>query len=305
MITSYQFVKFKENTFIDFHKQLSEQNTLSCFDFEDSIIDFKKNDTNRYKTDYRTKVINLLLKNKSNVLGDWLGFRINEYGLNRYHDDIVALNQLEGMEFNALFLANVHSPDIMESFLNENSDINFQEIIPIVESNEAFANIEAIMKFKHPKFKQVAFGHCDYNLSCNLFPFIHPDNPRYWYWVQKFEKLCVQENIGFVNSHYLNLNHSSHFKLMLKNISRFFESWGQVTLNTQQSTDAYNFKDSDLINVRELNMLEDMNINEYANKIVALFEKYNPDGRGYTIMPDTKIFICPQEYLAAKRFVSQ
>jgi citrate lyase beta subunit len=305
MITSYQFVKFKEETFVDFHRQLSEQNTVSCFDFEDSIIDFKKNDTNRYKSDYREKVIKLVTKNKTKILKSWIGFRINEYGDNRYFDDIAALNKLDGMKFKALFLANVSSAEILEQFINDNPNLNFDEVIPIIESNESFSGLEGIMKFKHPKFKNVAFGHCDYNLNCNIFPFIHQDNARYWFWVQKFQKLCLENNIGFINSIYLNLNHSSHFKLMLKNTSRFFDNWGQVTLNTQQSTDAHNFNDADLINVRELNLLEDMNITEYADKIVKLFEKYNPEGRGYTIMPDTKIFICPQEYLAAKRFISE
>ncbi|MDD2386621.1 MAG: hypothetical protein PHP52_07535 [Bacteroidales bacterium] len=304
MITSYQFVKFKEDSFVEFHRTLSEQNTVSCFDFEDSIIDFKQNDTNRYKSDYREKVIKLITKNKTKILKSWIGFRINEYGDNRYQDDIEALNKLNEMKFRVLFLANVTTPETLEKFFNENQNLNFEELIPIIESNEAFGNLEEIIKFKHPKFKNVVFGHCDYNLSCDIFPFIHQDNPRYWFWVQKFEKLCSENNKGFVNSIYLNLNHSLHFKLMLKNTSRFFDNWGQITLNTQQSTDAFNFKDTDLINVRELNLLDDMNITEYANKIVKLFEKYNPDGRGYTIMPDTKIFICPQEYLAAKRFIS-
>lgn len=304
MITSYQFVKFKEDSFVEFHRTLSEQNTVSCFDFEDSIIDFKQNDTNRYKSDYREKVIKLITKNKTKILKSWIGFRINEYGDNRYQDDIEALNKLNEMKFRVLFLANVTTPETLEKFFNENQNLNFEELIPIIESNEAFGNLEEIIKFKHPKFKNVVFGHCDYNLSCDIFPFIHQDNPRYWFWVQKFEKLCSENNKGFVNSIYLNLNHSLHFKLMLKNTSRFFDNWGQITLNTQHSTDAFNFKDTDLINVRELNLLDDMNITEYANKIVKLFEKYNPDGRGYTIMPDTKIFICPQEYLAAKRFIS-
>lgn len=305
MITSYQFVKFKEETFVDFHRQLSEQNTVSCFDFEDSIIDFKKNDTNRYKTDYREKVIKLVKKNKNKILKSWIGFRINEYGDNKYFDDIAALSNLDGMKFKAVFLANVSSADILQKFIDDNPELNFDEVIPIIECNESFANLDEIMRFKHPKFKNVAFGHCDYNLSCNIFPFIHQDNARYWFWVQKFNKLCLENNIGFINSIYLNLNHSSHFKLMLKNTSRFFDNWGQVTLNTQQSTDAYSFNDADLINVRELNLLEDMNITDYADKIVRLFEKYNPEGRGYTIMPDTKVFICPQEYLAAKRFISE
>jgi len=123
--------------------------------------------------------------------------------------------------------------------------------------------------------------------------------------VQKFEKLCKEEKIGFVNYPYLNVNHTMHFKLMLKNTSRFFADWGQITLNTQQSSTCFTFKDTDLINVRELDLFSDINISEYADKIVSLFEKYNPQGSGYTIMPDTKIFICPHEYMAAKKFVSE
>jgi len=305
MITSYQFVKFREDSFIEFHNQLAKQNTVSCFDFEDSIIDFKKNDTNRYKSDYRDKVVSLIKSNKSKIDNEYLGFRINEYGNNRYFDDLNALKQLGGTKFKCIFLADVDSTEILKKFLTENADLNFDEVIPIVENNVSFTNIENIMKFKHPKFKNISFGHCDYNLSCNIFPFIHQDNPRYWFWVQKFEKLCKKEDIGFVNSPYLNLNHSSHFKLMIKNTSRFFDDWGQITLNTQQSANCHMFNEEALINVRELNLMDDLNISEYAVKIVDLFEKYNPDGRGYTIMPDSKIFICPQEYLAAKRFISE
>ncbi|MDD3860884.1 MAG: hypothetical protein PHW83_11855 [Bacteroidales bacterium] len=305
MITSYQFVKFKEDSFVDFHRQLAEQNTVSCFDFEDSIIDFKKNDTNKYKADYRDRVVSLLTKYKPKVLKSWIGFRINEYGNNRYVDDIEALKELGDFKFRCVFLSICSSADVLKKFLADNENIRFEEVIPIIENNEAYTNLEEIMKVKHPKFKNVAFGHCDYNLNCNIFPFIHQDNPRYWFWVQKFEKLCKDNNIGYINSHYLNVNHAMHFKLMLKNTSRFFSDFGQVTLNTLQSSTCFNFKETDLINVRELDMLEDLNLTEYAKKIVDLFEKYNPEGRGYTIMPDTKVFVSPQEYVAAKRFVSQ
>ena len=305
MITSYQFVKFKEETFVDFHHQLAKQNTISCFDFEDSIIDFKQNDTNRYKTNYRDKVIALIKNNCDSILNAHLGFRINEYGNSRYCDDISSLEELNGLNFKCLFLSDVDSPAVLQRFLDENKHLNFDEVIPIVENNISFSNIKDILMFKHPKFKNIAFGHCDYNLSCNLLPMIHQDNPRYWSWIQKFETLCKQENIGYINSPYLNLNHSSHFNLMLKNTGRFFDDWGQITLNTQQSVSCYRFNDQDLINVREFDIFDGINIMGYAKKIVDLFEKYNPEGRGYTIMPDTKIFICPHEYLAAKRYMSE
>jgi hypothetical protein len=304
MITSYQFVKFKEDSFVDFHRQLAEQETVSCFDFEDSIIDFRQNNTNMFKSDYRDKVVSLINKHKVKILKSYLGFRINEYGTERYVDDIHTLNAIGDIKFKCVFLSNCGSVEILQKFIEENKNLRFDEVIPIIENNESFNNLEEIIKFKNPKFKNIAFGHCDYNLSCNIFPFIHQDNPRYWFWIQKFEKLCSKEKIGFINSVYLNLNHTLHFKLMLKNTSRFFENWGQISLNTEQSSICFNFKDTDLINVRELNLLDDINISDYATKIVTLFEKYNPEGKGYTIMPDTKIFISPHEYLAAKRFIS-
>ncbi len=304
MITSYQFVKFKEDSFVDFHRQLIEKNTVSCFDFEDSIIDFKTNDSNRYKSAYREKVIKLFNKFKPRILKNWLGFRINEYGTNRYFDDIEAIKNIGDIKMRCIFLSNCSSLQILEKFLNETENIRYEEVIPIIESNEAFKNLEEIIKFKNPRFKNIAFGHYDYNLSCNLFPFIHPDNPKYWQWIQKFEALCKQENIGFINSLYLNINHIQHFKLMLKNTSRFFENWGQITITTEQSNLCYNFKDDEFINLSELNLVGNNSIKEYAEKIITLFEKYNPEGKGYIIIPETNTFISPHEYVAAKRYIN-
>ena len=305
MITSYQFVKFREEAFIEFHRKLAEQNTVTCFDFEDGVIDFKKNDTNKYKSDYREKVITLLKKYKTRTLKSFLSFRINEYGTNRYYDDINALESIKDIKLNSIFLSKSNSIETLTNFLKDTQDFRFDEVIPILESNDAFINLEEISQFKHPKFKKISFGHNDYNLNCNIFPFIHQDNPRYWFWIQKFQKICERDNLGFVNSPYLNLNHNENFKLMLKNMSKYFKDWGQITLNTQQSEICYKFSENEKINADESQFSTDINIKEYAKRVVSLFEKYNPEGKGYTIMPDTKVFICPQEYVAAKRFISE
>ncbi|MDR2010633.1 MAG: hypothetical protein LBQ22_09145 [Bacteroidales bacterium] len=303
MITSYQFIKFKEEAFVDFHRKLSEMNTISCFDFEDGVIDFKKNDTNRYKSDYRKKVIDLLIKYKTRTLKSFLSFRINEYGTNRYFDDLQTLEVIKDVKLNSIFLSKCNSPEVLENFLKDTKDFRFDEVIPIMESNDALTNLEEISKFKHPKFRNISFGHNDYNLNCNIFPFIHQDNPRYWSWIQKFQKICEKEKLGFINSPYLNLNHSENFKLLLKNMSNYFKDWGQITLNTQQSELCHRFSISAPVKTEERNQNNEINVKEYAEKIVHLFEKYNPEGKGYTIMPDTKEFICPQEYIAAKRFL--
>ncbi|MCK9254220.1 MAG: aldolase/citrate lyase family protein [Bacteroidales bacterium] len=305
MITSYQFVKFREDSFVEFHRQLTEMNTISCFDFEDSIMDFKTNDSNRYKSDHREKVMRLLNKFKSKILKTWLGFRINEYGTNKYFDDIAAIKSLGDIKIRCIFLSNCSSIKVLKTFLSETEDIRYDEVIPIIESNEAFNNLEEILKLKDPRFKNIAFGHCDYNLSCNLFPFVHQDNPKYWYWIKKFEQVCKQENIGFINSLYLNVNHNNYFNLMLKNTSRFFDNWGQITLTTEQSKLCYNFKDDKILNLPEFDLIGNNSIKDFATKIITLFDKYNPEGKGYTIMPETKTFISPHEYVAAKRFVNE
>ncbi len=305
MITSYQFVKFREDSFVEFHRSLTEINTVSCFDFEDSVLDFKTNDSNRYKSDHREKVLKFLNKFKVKILKTWLGFRINEYGTNRYFDDIEAIRSLGNIKIRCIFLSNCSSVEVLKTFLESTEDIRYDEVIPIIESNEAFNNLEEIIKFKDPRFKNIAFGHCDYNLSCDLFPFIHQDNPKYWYWIEKFATLCKKENIGFINSIYLNVNHNDYFTLMLKNTSKFFDNWGQITLTTEQSKTCYNFKNDQTINLPEFNYMGTDSVEEFAGKIITLFEKYNPEGKGYSVMPDTRTFISPHEYVAAKRFLNK
>lgn len=305
MITSYQFVKFKEEEFLPFHRKLADMNTISCFDFEDGVIDLKMNNTNGYKSDYREKVLNLINKYKTRTLKSFISFRVNEYGTNKYFDDIKALNSIKDVKFHSIFLPKCNSVETIEHFLKDTIDFRFDEVIPILESKNAFSNLEIISKFKHPKFKRISFGHNDYNLNCNIFPFIHQDNPRYWFWIQNFQKICEQEKLGFINSPYLNLNHNEEFKQMLKNMNDYFKDWGQITLNTQQSDLCYRFSKNGNININEINKPELIDIKEYANKIVSLFEKYNPDGKGYAIMPDTKVFICSQEYIAAKKFIKE
>lgn len=302
MIISYQFVKFKEDAFVKYHKQLAEMNTVTCFDFEDSIIDFKTNDTNKYKSDYREKIVTLLRKYKSQILKTWVGFRINEYGSNKYFDDLESIRKIERFKPRCIFISNCNSVDVLEKFITENSDLRYGEVIPIIEDRQSPDELEQLFQFKHPKFKTAAFGHCDFNMNCNIFPFIHQDNPQYWQWVETFAALCKAYEKGFINSQYLNINHSDRFKLMLKHTSQYLDDWGQITLNTQQSMQCYYFT-PETCDVKEIEPAAEVPAAEYAQHIVELFEKYNPDGRGYTIMPGTNIFISPQEYITAKRFL--
>jgi len=303
MIISYQFVKFREASFVEFHRQLAQQNTITCFDFEDSVVDFRQDNTNKYKIDYREKVVKLLRKYRNKTLKSFIGFNIHKYGTEQYAEDIDALNKIEDIKCNCIFLSKCNSSEVLNGFLNETNNLRYDEVIPVIETHEAFVNLEEIAKIKHLKFKKICFGHNDYNLSCNIFPFIHQEHPMYWSWIERISEVCKRENVGFVNSSYRNLYHNNRFKNVLINVNQYFNDYGQITLNTQQSELCFKYSGKKELEYDRYDLNIYKNAKEYAEQIIHLFEKYNPEGKGYTIMPDTKVFICPQEYIAAKKII--
>lgn len=304
MVTAYQFVKFREENFTEFHLELSKKGIYTCFDLDDNVIDFKNINTNMYKEIYRQKLTELMSLSDINMNSEMFCFCINDVGSFRYYEDIETLKKLDKLKIACIFLTKVNDVGDIKRFLVDSESLNFKEFIPIIENNNGFNSIENILSFKHDKFKKFAFGHCDYNLSCNIFPFVDHHNERYWEWIEKFAAKAKKHNKSFINSPYLNLADNSGFIKMLDKTATYFDKWGQVCFNTKQSflcADYPSNRDKYKASAQENEAIE--NSKKHAKEIVDFFEKNNHEGRGFSISSDKSRFISPQEYVLAKRFL--
>ncbi len=303
MIHTYQFIKFRKKSFTDFHTKLKKNKIILCFDLEDNVVDFATTNTNKYKELYRNKIVKLLDLHRDDINSGELGFCISETGSFRYLEDIEALYRLRDFEIACVFLAKANDLYSIKRFSEDADTLPYKEFIPIIETNEAFSDIEEILSFQHPKFNKFSFGHSDYNLNCNIFPFIHQNHPKYWTWVKKLAILAKKHNKVFVNSPFMMLSDTSSFKKMLAKLHDIFGDFGQVCFNTEQSMLCSNFKRSSVKDAEFVNVPQQDEV-RYAQRIIRDFEKYNEAGYGISLNPEGNI-ISPQEYVAARRFLSE
>ena len=98
----------------------------------------------------------------------------------------------------------------LKKLLNE-KQIKYFEIIPVIETVTGLKNLNEIIDKRISNVYKIAFGHCDLNLSCHNFPFVHQDNKEYWEWISQIVLIISTKKILFLNSPYQKLNDYSTF----------------------------------------------------------------------------------------------
>jgi len=164
---AYQFIKYNNKTNIEHLRKYAKNNAVLCFDFEDSIIISEKEIYREYFKRHIANMLSMLPTVKVCV-------RINNESVETEKD----LEALANLHLNSIMLPKIESIEeilkLEELFAKKN--ISYDEIIPIIESKKGLQNLEFMAETPNPKIKRYAFGHCDYNLSINAFPFFHQNS---------------------------------------------------------------------------------------------------------------------------------
>ena len=151
---------------------------------------------------------------------------------------------------------------------------------------------------------KIAFGHCDYNLDCNYFPFYHQDTEEYWDWVNKLIVACGSD-ITFLNSPYLNLNEDDCLFDILSRLTKLGNMTGQITLSLRQSKVCGRFNHNDYQLTSTSTLLNKVNnVIEYAQFFVNNFNQFKIVGKNFALIPNTKKLLSPQEYSKAIEIIS-
>ena len=298
----YFFIKYNSETTIEHILKLAKTDAVLCFDFEDSIYNWINPVNNaELKQNYRNyfkNIVNTIIPQISEIK---IGLRINS-NLDEIKKDIESISTLK---INSILIPKVETPDqikIIEQLLSENK-VLFDELIPIIETPIGINNLTEIIDSVPSKISKIGFGHCDYNLSINAFPFFHQNNRVYWKWISKISSITIPDNITFLNSPFFELENFSFFESMLNYLHELFEdNVGQFTLTSKQSTFCKNYIYSKNKNSFINSLEERLNFNiqeQYLRQLINKFENEN-NNKGFTISKEDKILISPQEYITAK-----
>ncbi len=286
---AYHFTKDIRKNFYSFYRAINATNSILCFDFEDSISDDYNDNLIHAKNEHRNKIIQEIRQLESMDTNFEFGFRINKNSSENYKDDIKALNSIVGVQ--SIFIPKVESNVDLENVLK---DIVFpiEEIIPVIETQIGFDNIEGILSLKDSRIQKIAFGHCDYNLSLGNFPFFHHDSSEYWEWIQMLNEICKKADVEIINSPVLGLDNEELMIYNLKRSMEFSQVTGQISLCKRQTELIHSVK----YNMDFKDSVMDTFENEYQSieSVLSTFENYRIKGKSFSIDANRRI-ISPHE----------
>src|SRR5687768_16525178 len=298
----YQFIKYDSSTSSGFINTKYSPDVILCFDLEDSVKDiFDPQRTSGLKIRARQTLRTLLEKLLRDYPHRKLGIRFNAIRSVEHIADLKALNDFS---FQTIFLPKADCADdvlYFEEKLKEHN-ISCMEIVPVIESKPGLQSLEEIIHVEN--VKNLAFGHCDYNLDTGQFPFFHHSTREYWTWVETIISIIRTKNVNFINSPFLELSNMVSFDEMLQRLSRIAgDAMGQITLTNQQTELCLKFKKNTSQKLKNifprLDIRYDKNL---AANFIWRFERKN-NNRPFTITQDDQLLLSPHEYIAAQNYL--
>ncbi len=291
---AYQFINYNNQTNIKHIKKYATQQTVLCFDFEDSI---KTSDKQYYRNCFKDIISNII----PNTPSIKIGLRINSEASELQKDLETASDNF----INSVLLPKIETSRQIDNFgkMLAERNITYDELIPIIETKKGLVNLGKIIDSLPPKIMRIGFGHCDYNLDIKAFPFFHQNSIEYWKWIKKIHPAVSKKNLTIVNSPYLELDNYSFFRSMLHNLYNMFgPEVGQTALTTRQAELINQFNpDDNHINFNKLirHRLDLRVPDNYERQIIENHER-NSKNKTFSISGGNSILISPHEYRAAK-----
>lgn len=291
-IRPYHFARFQRQGFQPYYQAIVAAEGVVCFDFEDSIQGIDPAATVAAKQVQRRQVRQLL--QSSGLAPDHLAVRLNAPHTPHYAADVQALRGLPGLH--AVFVPKAEHPDALRQVLRELS-LPVRHVVPVVETRAGFAALPELLALSDTRLGLVAFGHCDYNLSCGHFPFFHHDAEPYWAWLAELDAHAQAAGKQLLNSPLLQLANADLFGAVLHRLRSFPSAVGQITLCLSQTLACGQAA------VHPASALRTGAAPECAQALVRRFEQAQPGARAFAVDARRRL-ISPHEYAAAQRLLA-
>jgi hypothetical protein len=310
-IRTYQFVRTSEpGRFFEYIDRINKLNSTAVFDLEDAaLVPFDEKQTNRNKSAIRKEITSLLLSDR-NTNQYLIGIRVNSPANLNFSLDLEFLKKInKNISWDCIFLPKIQNKTLLEKCIKlfENHRIRFKEVIPIIESEKGIKNLSEILSAKaDSRFNNIAFGHCDYNLNCNNFPFIHHNTKDYYKIINPIIRMIEKSNFGYVNSPFLELNNIMGFRKNLGYLHKICaNNFSQVTLTLEQTKLCNNYEKN--LNgfhfPKSVVRIDKITGRQIAKSIISEFLSNLIPGKSFALTKEKRKLISPQEYQSAINYI--
>lgn len=234
-----------------FVKKLNAKGVMSILDLEDSAQDpFDIEKTRELKVNARTNFHALI--NSKTWQGDEFNnpiyVRVNSSTTEFFEDDIKSVLSIldSGFPLSGIFLPMVESyaeieelHALIEHHTLTNDSVGSLEIIPMIETGKGMAGLADILGRDKGRelFTKIHYGHFDYCLDANLWPFPDPNQDSFWSLVEPMINLILSYKKTYIHTPFPFPNDIDLFWRASRHLLRLFPNkdiWA-CTLNSELS----------------------------------------------------------------------
>ncbi len=234
-----------------FVKRLDAAGVMSILDLEDSAQDpFDKDKTRDLKVNARKNFLELVNSKKweGDEFNHSIYIRVNSDKTEFFEEDIETVLNIfnSGFPVSGIFLPMVESYTQIEKlyrlvgqYKSKNNQEDSLEIIPMIETVKGMEGLEDILKSDNRSllFSKVHYGHFDYCLDANLWPFPDPDQESFWKLVEPMMSLILGHNKTYIHTPFTFPNNIDLFWSSSRHLLNLFPNgniWA-CTLNSELS----------------------------------------------------------------------
>jgi citrate lyase beta subunit len=298
-----------------FVKRLDAAGVMSILDLEDSAQDpFNEDKTRDLKVNARNNFLELVSSKtwEGNEFSHSIYIRVNSDKTEFFEEDIKTVLNIfnSGFPISGIFLPMVESYAQVEKLyglVGQHTSSNNQggslEIIPMIETVNGMAALGDILKSDKDRclFSKVHYGHFDYCLDANLWPFPDPDQESFWKLVEPMITLILSFNKTYIHTPFPFTNNIDLFWRSSRHLLNLFPNkniWA-CTLNSELSLSQES--DDPLPLKIVICDTSDGHKEKEAHTIKENFLAGRANRRSFGV--SNSRFIPPHQFFAAKKFL--
>ena len=289
--------------------KIINNNANIILDLEDSVQDtLNPNNTTILKEDARQSIpllIEELLKKEIDISQN-IYIRVNSLDTGELEKDIEIVKVISSkVKIIGIFAPMIRIVDdlfTIKKLLGE--QFSRSKIVPIIETVDGYKNLKEILKnSKELNIEYIHYGHYDYSLNSEEWPFIGQDQKLFWDFIDNIIQTIENSNMKYMHTPFGNLTDENLYKSVIKKLTNTCQHNFAVTaLNFNQVLFAQDISMAD--NLQYCNI---GNIDKYklAEEVVNVFENNQCSKRSFSVDIKKSKFLTPHEYKMAKKYLEK
>tara|TARA_B100000989_G_scaffold248571_1_gene196046 strand:+ start:3534 stop:4466 length:933 start_codon:yes stop_codon:yes gene_type:complete len=288
-------------------KKFKKYNISIILDMEDSAQDLFDPKNNENLKQISRKGLEYLSNNDILQNTD-IFVRINSHNSKFYIKDIETISEVleKGSIIKGIFLPKVESYTQIKNCYDQISKAKFNTItiVPMIETKKGLENIDHILleDKKNNIIKYVHYGHYDFCLDNEFWPFPEPYHIEYWNIIEKISKSIIKNKKKYIHTPFPLIENEniywSSINYMEKKLDMTEINLSLVNIDINYIKKPREIKQTKLKKISNDNHYKKI----FAKKIIDEYLTNKSKNKSFSL--SRKRFIPPHLYLGAKKFLS-